>query len=78
MITYGFDLTSNDVVTVFKNSKKDDWIAGNESDDAAYGSTKNLLISLWKHPKGFELRYGYQCVAIVSEPGGQVLFLASE
>jgi hypothetical protein len=61
--------TPNEIMDLFKSSSKDDWIKGDENDDAAFGHRRKLLITLWRHPQGYELRYGYQCVAIVGEPG---------
>ena len=69
MIKSKNELTPFEVIDLFKSSSKDDWIKGNKNDDAAFGHSKNLLISLWVHSQGYELRYGYQCIAIVGEPG---------
>lgn len=65
-------LTPIEVIEIFKNTAESGWIKGDDDDDASYGMKTHLLISLWPHSQGFELRYGYQGVAIVSGPGGVV------
>lgn len=79
MLSTKNDPTPTQIINLFKSSSKDDWIKGDEDDDAAFGSKKNLLISLWSHPQGYELRYGYQCVAIVGEPGsGKIITIVDD
>ena len=66
------ELTTCDVIEIFKSSSVDDWNRGDDGDDAAFGHSKEVLISLWAHPRGYELRYGYQCIAIVTGPAGLI------
>lgn len=79
MLSSKNDLTPNQVMDLFRSSSKDDWIKGDENDDASFGSKKNLLITLWKHPQGYILRYGYQDIAIVGEPGsGNIISIVDD
>jgi hypothetical protein len=71
--------TPKEIFDLFKSSSKDDWIAGEEEDDAAFGHKQNLFVSLWRHPQGYELKYGYQTIAIVGEPGsGKIITIVDD
>ncbi len=67
-------MSPEEVIELFRRSGPADWISGSvDNDEAAYGHRQNVLVTLW--PLGankYELRYGYQAVALVSGIGGSI------
>jgi hypothetical protein len=66
------ELRPTDVIQLFRESGPEDWIRDQEDPESnVYGLRTNLLVSLWPREDGrFDLRYGYQAVAIVARPRG--------
>lgn len=67
------ELTTCDVVDVFRQAKLEDWLKGDSQDDSAYRLSSNPLISLWSHSRGYELKFGYRGIAIVTGPAGSIV-----
>ena len=74
------ELKPAQVIDLFRSSIVDDWVQGDEDDEAGYSHRRNLLVTLSKREDGrFDLRFGYQTVAIVDGPGApEVLALPLE
>ena len=66
------ELRPADVIRLFRASTAADWIRDEDDPEAiGFGLRTNLLVSLWPRQDGrFDLRYGYQSVAIVAGPNG--------
>ena len=66
------ELQPADVVRLFRESTSADWLRDEDDPDApGLALRTNLLVSLWPRRDGrFDLRYGYQPVAIVAAPSG--------
>lgn len=65
------ELRPDAVIQLFVDASPDDWTRDADMEDCeVYGLKQNLLVSLWRRDDGkYDLRYGYQSVAIVGDIG---------